>query len=78
VMQNSFSVAMCIMGAIADFALWTKLRKFKVRENPPRKLARLSVEARRRRVMTASWILFSSGWFFLAATVLLFWLGNSR
>ena len=77
-MRNSFPVALCVIGSIIDFALWTKLRHFEVREHPHKSLVGLSREERQRRVTTASWILFGSGWIFLVGAVVLFWLGNSR
>jgi hypothetical protein len=77
-MKVSFPVVVCIIGAVIDFALWLRLRHFKVREKPPASQAGLSIEERQRKVAIGRWILFASGWAFLVGTVFLWWLENSR
>jgi hypothetical protein len=77
-MTITFPVAVCVIGGIADFALWAKLRSFKVREKPPASRAGLSVEERQRKVTIAGSITFASGCFFLAGAILLEWLRKSN
>ena len=77
-MKNTFLIALCILGAVGDFILWTFLRKYKVKEKAPMKFRALSREERKQRIRNASWIMFGSGWFFLAGAVFLYWLGNLR
>ncbi len=77
-MKVGFPVAVCIVGAAVDFVVWVRLRNFKVRQKPPASRAGLSIEGRQRKVTIGRWIIFASGWFFLAGAVFLLWLGNSR
>lgn len=77
-MRNGFPVVVCVVGAIADFGLWVKLRNFRVQEKPPASRAGLSIEERQQRIAVATRIVFASGWFFLAGALFLFWIGNLR
>lgn len=75
-MNVTFPVVVCVAGAIADFCLWGWLRRFKVREKAPPSLARFSVEERQRRMNVVAWVMFASGWIFVAGAFVLFWLAN--
>ena len=74
----SFPVAICLVGAVADFLVWSWLGRFRVSAKPPASRARLSIEERQRKITIARWIIFGSGWVFLAGAGLLMWLQNSR
>ena len=77
-MRNGFPIIVCVIGAIANSALWVKLRNFKVREKPPASRAHLSIEERQRKITIARGIVFGSAWFMLAGALLLAWLGRSN
>jgi hypothetical protein len=73
-----FPAVVCFVGAIANFALWARLRHFKVREKPPASRAGLSLEERQRKITIGRRIVFGSACFLLAGSFLLAWLGNSK
>ena len=75
-MRNGFPIVVCIVGAIADLAVWMWLRSFKARDKAPASLAHLTREERQRRITIVGWIMFGSAWLFLSGAVLLWWLGN--
>lgn len=75
-MRNGFPILICILGAIADFAVWGWLGNYKVRDNPPTSQAHLTREQRQQKIRIVGWIMFGSAWVFLAGAVLLWWLGN--
>lgn len=77
-MTLAFPVVVCLVGAAADFAVWQKLRHFRVREKAPTGRDGFSLEERQKRVTIATSIVFSSGWFLLGGAILLLWLGNSK
>jgi hypothetical protein len=77
-MKITFPIVVCLIGAVADFALWAKLRHFRVPEKPPASRAGLSPEERQRKVMIGRRILFASGCLLLAGAVFLAWLANSK
>ena len=59
-MRNGYPIVLCIVGAIADFAVWGWLRNFKVRDKAPASLAHLTREERQRRITIVGQIMF--GW----------------
>jgi hypothetical protein len=71
-----FPVAVSLLGAISFFAVTAKLRNFKVSTRAPASLAKLSVDERQRRIVIASWIMFSNGCVMLAGAAILFWLAK--
>jgi hypothetical protein len=77
-MKITFPIAVCLIGAAADFVLWAKLRHFRVAEKPPASRAGLSIEERQRKITIGRRILFASGCLMLAGAVFLAWLANSR
>ena len=77
-MRITFPIVVCLIGAVADFALWVKLRHFRVREKPPASRAGLSLEERQRKITIGRRILFASGCLLLAGAVFLAWLANSK
>lgn len=77
-MTSDFPIVVCVVGAVVDFLVWAWLGKFRLRKNPPASLARLSIEQRQRRVAIARWIIFASGWVFIAGAILLAWIEHSR
>jgi hypothetical protein len=77
-MTVGFPVVVYLVGAVADFFLWAKLRHFKVREKPPTSRAGLSVEERQQKIRVGARIVFASAWFFLFGALLLLWLENSK
>ena len=77
-MRITFPIAVCLIGAVADFALWAKLRHFRVAEKPPASRAGLSLEERQRKITIGRRILFSSACFMLAGALFLAWLANSK
>ena len=77
-MRITFPIVVCLIGAVADFALWAKLRHFRAREKPPASRAGLSLEERQRKIRIGRRVLFALGCFMLAGAVFLAWLANSR
>lgn len=77
-MNIRFPIVVCLIGAVANFALWTKLRHFRVPEKPPASRAGLSLEERQRKITIARRIVLASGVFMLAGALFLAWLENSR
>ena len=75
-MRNGFPIAACIVGAIADLAVWGWLRSFKVRDKAPAALAHLTPEERQRTITIVGCIMLGSAWVFLTGAVVLWWLGN--
>jgi hypothetical protein len=77
-MRITFPIVVCLIGAVADFALWAKLRYFRVAEKPPASRPGLSLEERQRKITIGRRVLFASGCLLLAGAVFLAWLANSK
>ncbi len=77
-MTVGFPVVVSLVGAVADFFVWAKLRKFKVRQKAPASRSLLTIEERQRKITVAARIVLASAWFFLFCALLLLWLENSK
>jgi hypothetical protein len=77
-MKITFPIVVCLIGAAADFALWVKLRHFRVAEKPPGSRAGLSLEERQQKITMGRRVLFASGCLMLGGAAFLAWLANSR
>ncbi len=73
-MKIGFPLVVCLIGAIANFALGAKLRHFRVREKPPASRAGLSLEERQRKITIARRIVIATAWFMLAGALYFAWL----
>jgi hypothetical protein len=70
-MTNGFAVAVCLLGAIGNFVLAAKLKRFRVSEKAPASRAMLTREERQRKITIARRIALATGCIMSFGAVLL-------